>query len=563
MPDIGQMQRRRPRLFKAFENDGFKVKEAVFTDSGMTGIRAEHTTAKNYDTGKSKASYYVEGTPYERGFLLGQLAEPEISDMTETFVDNVVFDFIGADFLNNFPFLQDLVVDLVHEFSQSTWKSQPRHVRDEARGLLDGCRKADPDTRVTESRVSLLNIGIDVLCALAYTGRFLKILSPQMEPEHVRLPILCNAFSVFGSEAGGGHYFARDLMFPTGRVLQNNLAHIIHVPRNGRGADDETYPYVSVAAPGMLGSLSAMNGRGVAAGLNMCASANSDPARVGMNSMLLLRECVMRGQSAAGAADVIQDADRGVSWNYILSDGSTDTACTVEAGASWPNVDFLGFPPKTLLPFLPDEAFLSAHPSAPLRRGAMVRWCNAPFPDDYMKFNAGLWAHYNAEYGARIRLYDDALSPGGYIDRTLSDRNCPLSFYFAPQRTGANVLITANQFLYPHMRLCAMLPWTARLLHGYADDIQWRYDEFNHRIREALEKYGSIDYESAKGIADLLAPYGEFPFYYKNNPKSRDGMATVIKGCTSLFDLKKRTVESHYGYYSDEWVRTSLDPYVM
>lgn len=563
MPDINPMDRHFAKLVRAFEADGFRVKETAYTDSGKIGVKAEHSTAKNYGTGQSKASYYVEGTHYERGYLLGLLAEPVIEDMTENFANNIVFDFIGIDFLNNFPPLQHLIIDLVHEFSQSTWKSQPQHVHDEANGLLDGCRKADPDTHVSEARLSLLNVGIDILCALAYTGRFLKILSSEIEPKHVRLPILCNAFSAFGDAAGGGHLFGRDLMFPTGKVLQNDFAHMIHLPQNDADPAGETRPYVSIAAPGMLGSLSAMNVNGVAAGLNMSPCANSDPAQIGMNSMLLLRECVMRGVSAAEAAQVIQNAKRGVSWNYILSDGSGDSACTVEAGASWPRMDFLSYPPKELLPYLPDNTYLFAHNPTPIRNGAAVRWCNTSFPDEYLAFNGGLWQHYKTEHGANIQLHEDAFAPGGYIDRTLEEKNCPSSFYFAPRRTGRDVLITTNHFLHPHMRLCAMEPWTAMLLNGYTDDIQWRYDELNCEIRDTLAERRIIDYPSAKKLIDFLAPYGRFPDYYKNNPKSGDGMETVIKGCVSLFDLKKLTVESHYGYYCDEWVRTSLPLYVL
>jgi hypothetical protein len=44
-----------------------------------------------------------------------------------------------------------------------------------------------------------------------------------------------------------------------------------------------------------------------------------------------------------GAANVIQDAKRGVSWNYVLSDGANDVACTVEAGAFNGHIDCLSY----------------------------------------------------------------------------------------------------------------------------------------------------------------------------------------------------------------------------
>lgn len=547
------------KLYNAFADDGFLIKKRVYTASGKLGVVAEHVSVTNYGTGLKKLSYYLEGTPYERGYLLGLLAEPSVADMAVSFVDNIVFDFLGLEFLNRFPLLQKLLVALIQELSEDAWASQPRHVRDEARGLLDGCRKANPSTPVTQARIGIMNVGFDVLCALFYTGDMLRKRAPQLKPEHIRLAMMCNAFSVFGDAAGGGHYFGRDFTFATGDTLHNHLAHIIHHPQSVGG--ETVYPHVSVAAPGIIGSVSAMNLSGVAAGLDMSPAACCDTKHTGFNSLLLLRECIMCGDTAAKAADIIVGARRGVSWNYVLSDGGTDTACTVEAGAAWPTIDFLSYPAKELLPVLPDAQYLSMHQPVPLKNGAMVRWYNGDFPDSYLGFNDGLWQHYQKTRDPHIRLYPNALLPDGFINRTPEEKNCPSSFYFAPQRAEANVFITTNHFLLPHMRLCAMDPWCAQVTQGKVNDIQWRYDELNHQIREALQARGSIDYAMAKRLIDFLAPYGRFPKYHHKSPKSSDGKTAQIGGCVSLFDLKARTVESHYGYYADEWVKTTLPAY--
>lgn len=548
-----------PILYRAFEADGFTVTKRAYTESGSMGLAAEHKTAKNYDTGNKKTSYYVEGTPYERGYLLGLLAEPSVSDMTNGFAENIIFDFIGLDFLNNFPLLKRLLVKLLEEMSMRTWHSLPAHVHEEARGIYDGCKKSNPKTRVTLSRIVILNIGFDIICALAYTG-MLKERAPQLETGDIRLAMLCNVFSVFGQAAGGTHYFARDFMFASGGSLQNNIAHIIHRPHSD-GHDEALQPYVSIAAPGMIGSISAMNTARVAGGINMSPAANCDTDNIGMNSLLLLRECIMRGTSAADAVNIIQSAERGVAWNYVLSDGANDAACTVEAGASMQHVDFLSYPAKQLLPHLPDAEYLKSHSDVPLVNGTMVRWCNAPFPDAYLEFNSGLWQHYKAFSKRDINLYPDAFSPDGYINRTRLEQNCPSSFYFAPQRAQQDVHITTNHFLLPRMRLCAMEPWCTRLVKSNVNDIQWRYDELNHELRQAV-KQGGVSYSQARRLAEFLAPYGRHPDYYARNPRSRDGKALRIQGCTSLFDLKQGSVESHYGYYADEWVKTTLPAYI-
>jgi hypothetical protein len=293
----------------------------------------------------------------------------------------------------------------------------------------------------------------------------------------------------------------------------------------------------------------------------MSPGANCDTEHTGFNSLLLLRECIMRGASAMEAAEVIQNAQRGVSWNYVLTDGTSDTACTVEAGASWPTVDFLSYPDAALLPHLPTTEYLSAHQPTLLKNGAMVRGCNSEFPEEYMDFNEGLWQYYRKSRNPRIRLYPDALLPDGFINRTSEEKNCPSSFYFAPRRAECNFIVTTNHFVLPHMRLCAMNPWCARVVQGNVNDIQWRYDELNHQIRQALQTHGSIDYRTAKRLVDFLSPYGKFPKYHQKSPKSADGKTARIEGCVSLFDLKACSVESHYGYYADEWVKTTLPAY--
>ena len=65
----------------------------------------------------------------------------------------------------------------------------------------------------------------------------------------------------------------------------------------------------------------------------------------------------------------------------------------------------------------------------------------------------------------------------------------------------------------------------------------------------------------ARKLIDFLAPYGRYPSYYADNPRSHDGKEIRIEGCTSLFDLKNMTVESHFGYYCDEWIKITLTNY--
>jgi hypothetical protein len=159
-------------------------------------------------------------------------------------------------------------------------------------------------------------------------------------------------------------------------------------------------------------------------------------------------------------------------------------------------------------------------------------------------------------------MFADAFSQNGFINRS-GDRNCPSSYYFAPQREeNDEILIATNHYIIPEMRYFTMHHWTQSIVGDKVNDIQWRYDELNEQINARLSEKGSIDFEDAKDLTDFLSPLRRYPDYYAGNPRSRDGKEIRIEGCTSVFDLKNKVVESHYGYYCDKWVRLTLPKYL-
>ena len=95
-------------------------------------------------------------------------------------------------------------------------------------------------------------------------------------------------------------------------------------------------PFVSVTAPGMVGSISAMNTEGVAMGVNMSPGVNCDPSNIGVNSLLMVRLCTQHSRNADEAVDFIARSPKGVSWNYVIADGKSGRSCAAEAGASGP-----------------------------------------------------------------------------------------------------------------------------------------------------------------------------------------------------------------------------------
>ena len=567
------------KLISAFNLDGFDVdkEKDVFLHEGKIGIVAAHKTATIGTIGKKKKVFYVEGSPYDMGYLMGKMAEPEIERMCTEFNQNIIFDFVSLS-IKDEPLrkiLGSILDDIFYLLSLHIYPDVPADYKQELEGMLDGCKEVHPSTEVSRHGLWLLNVGIDAALSFIYTLKLpLKKKYPiEIRPEHFRVPIACNGFAVFGedNQKSRFHYMGRDFMFPTAGVFQDTATMIVYRP-------DQGLPFVAVAAPGIIGAIAAVNSEGVGIGVDMSPSGNCNPGRPGINSLLLNRHSIQHGEDGESVVDLIVEAQRGVSWNYILADGKNDTACIVEAGETTEAIDFLSYPPEDLREGIlkPAEALLK-NPSTPIRRGLMVRGNDYVYPVIYgSEFNEALFATFKAnpkryEYILQEKFdYDyqpEDFADNGYLNKSWTDRNCPMALYFAPQREHFdNLILTTNHFIIPEMRLCSMSRVCNFVTQWDWDDIQWRYDELHHQLSNALSenfsKFGQsfLTYEEAKQIIDFLAPYNKYPDYYNKDHKPMDQLS--VHGCVSLLDLKKKTIESHYGYYSDPWLKISLENYL-
>jgi len=565
-------------LKQAFRSDGYDVSRLV-EYQGARGLLAEHSTAKTRDPrnpgpGAAKRAYYVEGNGYQMGYLMGLMAEPQVQRMTWDFTNAVTPSFVSPDLsgLSRNVVIQ-ILVEIVRSYCQVIYAAHPndipRQLLDEMRGIADGCRAANPSTPVTYERVLALNAGQDCLVAVAYTGLGLydhveKILSrlggvfsflsrfswlvplaksllPKLKPEFFRVPLACNAFAAFGN-ATRDHkcYFGRDFQFPAAGVLQDTACMVIYNPDYQVDGGRPALPLVSVSAPGFAGAITSMNAAGVGIGVDMAPSGNCDPARPGLNSLLMVRHAGHCGYGAQGAVDAMVAAQRGASWMYPVGDGPNSRAAVVESGKTVEALDFLGYPPPDLRPLLP------AGPFDPARRGLMVRWNDWQYPARYHQFNKALFQKMGY-------VWDEAnFGERGYLNPSWHGGPVDQVFFFAPQREMKNdLMVVTNHFIIPEMRLCAMYEWSNAVARAKACDILWRYDELN---RQCLEAYGTIDEAVARRLIDFLSPAGPFKDYYGDNP--------VIEGSVSLCNLTDRVIDSHFGYQPDPWVRLTLPRYV-
>jgi hypothetical protein len=607
MPAREPVEARFARIEAAFRKDGFEV--ARFPDPrspGRTvgyrlkddrlGICAHHTRARNSRTGDPKRAFYVEGDGLQMGWLLGAMAEPEVARMAGDFVENVAFAFFGSGPMakeETLPRVKDLIVRIIASASERMLPDIPPPLLAEIDGIVQGCRAVNPATSVQRDRLLALNLGIDCLLAHIYTGTIFA--ERGVHPSLLRTPIGCNAFALSGDAASGRHFFGRDFMFPTADVFQDTACVFILVPDGPSGVPGGAF--VSQGAPGLVGTMAAMNTAGLAVGVDMLPSRLCDPRRPGLNSLLLIRDCVQHCPSVGSAVDRIREAPRGVSWLYPVADAEGQ-ACVVEAGCRldpqepFPYFEHVPAYYRVLLPGLPYIQSMRAKYGTPEPcKGLIVRGRDYPYPEKYVRdWNKGLWKAFDRNwltilkdvlgriFGGKkgiprwkdeIRTlligtsYSEAMfEETGVINTTWKGRNCPGPFYFAPQREQRpDVLIATNHCITPEMRFTSMNEWIALLSSGDQNDIQWRYDEMNREILAALEASpAGIDEAAAWDLIDFLRPDGRFPDYYNPGGK-QDWRQVQVHGSVTLCELTSRTFTSLFGYYGDQPVTIHLRNY--
>jgi hypothetical protein len=618
---VSDCETRFQRVKAAFDADGFGIVPLTDPDApggsrpylerqGFIACAARHRTSRNAVTKEPKAAYYVEGSNYLMGYFMGLMAEPQIARMCGEYCDNVVFDFFSMEGLvrDRSPLverLKDLIVEIIYRHSQAMIRDVPYEYVDELKGMLDGCAAINPSTTVSWERLWGLNYGIDCLVAQIYTGRLFE--EARIRPARLRIPIGCNAFGLGGrAAAGGANYLGRDFMFPTAGVFQDVACIVIHRPSPLEGT--ERRAFASQTAPGIIGSVAAMNDLGVGIGIEMCPSSYCDADRPGFNSLGLNRDVVEYCADAEAAVERIMRTQRGVSWIYSIADAG-GKACILETGrksASGESFPYAAGVPTYYRKRLPPAGFFDdmrkKYGCPAPDRGALPRWKGYRYPSEFVaEFNSGLFQAYNRKFldrlGDRLRglagcclklvagNYDgigaffgelwEVLTRSarwkdcdsgerGFYCRERDDESLPGPYYFAPQREGRDDLVLAtNMFLSPEMRLLSMNEWIALIAGADLADFQWRYDALNSLILEAIDAApGGIGLDEAWALIDFLDPArGKYADYY--NPGGKLDPATIqVHGSVNLLELSSRSMRSLWGYYGDEAVTIRLASYL-
>ncbi|MDH4262770.1 MAG: C45 family peptidase [Spirochaetia bacterium] len=564
---------------EAFKIDGFNVIDSCKINA-HTGYAAESISAVNHLNGKKKRAYYIEGSPDEMGYQMGFLGHAEIKQMVKEFPRETISGFLDPAMS---PVLKDIIIDFllffIRESIYTFIDDIPFEYVQEAHGMVRGLHKADPTAvGIQFEDIWILNVGIDVLMAnLSSPPKFLQAIadSPEVKKqkykpkiEDFKIPHFCNAYSAFGSavEKPDTHFFGRDWMFNGGNTLENCAALIITKPTGGRK------PLVYAGAPGFIGAALAMNMDGVAMGVDLVSAANANPSRPGFNSILLVRHCIHRCDSAETVSQTVIKAKRGAPYIYPVSDGKSNKACIIEAGMKTANLDPLSYASDDVKAYLPNKAFLNANAEAP-QEGLFVRWNTYQQPAIFMKnYNKGLFEHFGKKYSPDVWGAD-----GLVFKEPFADPNAFGFYFFSPLRQDkADYILTTNSWVHPPMNICSMGEFTNTFSKLYWSDPQWRYDMLNEVIRGF---YGKFNWETAWRTINYQSPStgeGDGKKYYviEGSPwklpivkyTDKDGKPQStwrVDGMTNLCELRTaKKMRSLYGTYADDYVEITLPNYV-
>jgi len=362
--------------------------------------------------------------------------------------------------------------------------------------------------------------------------------------------VLCNAFAARGARtASASPIFGRDFMFALGEVFQLHVATTVYAPTDGRA------PLVSLAAPGFVGSMVALNAHGFAMGVDVLQAALGNTSVIGLNSLLMVRATAHAAADVDAAIAYVASAQRGVPWLYPMAD-ARGGAAMLETAPS-PNTAAARATPPDWRPLVEDAARRALLPSpeqiaaalaAPVEydRGVFVRRIGVHFSperDLIPAFNPALFAAGGVPCPANA-----SWAPGGAVFANFTDEEAAYSAglhqcYFSPERAADDDLLFAtNLALSPALRIAACPFWTS--LDGMGAP-QWRYDSL---VREVL------------AASPLTLASAQYALSFQQRAPGYEG--ATVDGVLSVSDLGARVLAAKGGYWVDEWTTVTLPAYL-
>jgi hypothetical protein len=497
-------------LIKLLSEQGFtKIINEVRINSD-TGLLAENMSGKK--------CFILKGKPYSMGYQMGALDPEGTYNMAVNYTDKILSDTLDSEPDSVlFKLAKNMALTLAKD--AVTVKAIPDYLLEEMQGVADGATKAG-GKQVTFDDVLLLNEGYDALYSMVLTLQLplVKIVQKEL--------MGCNGFVLSGEATAGGKVLhGRDFMFSTGDIYQKVTAMAIYLPEKG-------YPFVTLAAPGMVGLTTGLNSKGLSMGCDvvMGGATRNTP---GLGCLLVIRDIIQNSANLDDAVERMKQQNRGVTWIYVLADDERSARYTngivVEQGMSfnrWGN-EFDSI----------DDLSLDVR----IKYADQIAELPAEYPERGLVIRTQEW------------LFPDAFSNEDMFPKQ--------------EEANPDLVIAANHYIHPFMTLTTFEPWVNMLQTGYWKGTKTlqRYSYLNSIISSGIGR-GKIDFAAARDLIDFMNPlrYVEDPHMINGfSPAGRYEVDEPIEGHHDIFDNQELIMECLYGYYrADEpWVRIELKPF--
>ncbi|MCX5850017.1 MAG: C45 family autoproteolytic acyltransferase/hydrolase [Deltaproteobacteria bacterium] len=289
------------------------------------------------DTGHQQPFLHLEGTGYEMGFQHGYLMGAAAADVAtddffiyigrnyvsrlgklgDTIADLFLTDvgkLLGVNYLTSGKTPADFLIDAFKIIAKQNEKYIPQEYLDEMHGIADGARAAGID--LDYENILLVNVGFDAFLSVAYPIATPLLITADKAGELLKgLQLSCNAFVMDGNATlDHSLYLGRDFMFSGPGFTDHPVIFEIY-GNNGRNR------VISVGVAGIVGSIAAMNEKGLGIGMDMVPSTDCTPGDVGMGTLLTARRVMEKANELSQGVKIITDSKRGASWLYVLADG--------------------------------------------------------------------------------------------------------------------------------------------------------------------------------------------------------------------------------------------------
>jgi hypothetical protein len=414
----------------------------------------------------------------------------------------------------------DVMLPLIHdEFKKSVAAGAiPRAMVDEMEGIVAGVRAMGLRSAVTLAHIVALNYGIDFVLRGVYmnagsspgTCEFVRAVRAKLSVSaqkmlKISVPDMCSTAMV-------GKWMLRDYSFANGRVFAQ---HALVIVRQREGT-------LSVAMPGMVGAITAMNMRGVAVAVNLVRSTHVSTSIIGLNSVLMVRHLVT-AENVAEAEARLKAAMVGVPWLYSVM-GPSDGSDRVE------HVDRVVFETLAASVYMHPPAGISAERESLINTdsGVYARRDDGDFSEADRVYNFNHVKIAEPRFSTREEeVYVIGMYGAGYFQPPM------------PDGMPNDVLVVANDFRMRDPRMTQRGEWI-KWLQKTASRPQWRYEEMVRRIVAAGGSAMSLD--AAKEISGF----------------SVWSVAGVIQGFLGVFDTAEKVAHLKIGALAGGWIRVHL-----